>query len=190
MDRTTYDEDNSGCNYFSDRRSPGALIRLSAKGQSLLTPPSWLLYGWTSVMTASSLARSFEALSQVKCSGAPLQIKALHKARSLWARLGDWQWRKQWSNGRDRWAGDQVGVGEDHTDWLLSIWHGFKATEKGAALYRTHQRDLLCGCTFHLHADSKSALCEKGVLWESTIRRCVNTHWSMPEHRRPKPTDI
>lgn len=113
---------------FSWWKKPGAIIRLSGKGQPLLTPPSWLLYGCASVLTASSLARSFEALSQVKCSGAPLRIKALHKARSLQARLGDWQCRKKWSKGRDRQAGDEVGVGVDYTDWPLSMWHGFKAS--------------------------------------------------------------
>lgn len=46
--------------------------------------PSRLLNGCTSAMTASSLARSFEALSQVKFSGAPLQIKAPHNPHTLY----------------------------------------------------------------------------------------------------------
>lgn len=71
----------------------------------------------------------------------------------------------------DRRAGDQAGVGEDDTDWPLSIWHGL--TEKGAELSRTHQRFALrlhffagflqlLRCSSHLPADSKSALCEQG----------------------------
>lgn len=88
MEMMTYDEGNDDCDYFGDgvdevdippanksaeKRRP--IMHLAGKGQPLITRPSSLLYGGTSVSTASSLARSLSRLYHRSSSMALLANK-------------------------------------------------------------------------------------------------------------------
>lgn len=88
MEMMTYDEGNDDCDYFGDevdevdippanksaeKRRP--IMHLAGKGQPLITPPSSLLYGCTSVSTASSLTRSLSRLYHGSSSMALLANK-------------------------------------------------------------------------------------------------------------------
>lgn len=88
VEMMTYDEGNDDCDYFGDeadevdippadmsaeKRRP--IMHLAGKGQPLITPPSSLLYGCTSVSTASSLTRSLSRLYHRSSSMALLANK-------------------------------------------------------------------------------------------------------------------